>query len=184
MARPIRLFVSSSPDLAAEREAIGQSVAELPISVGWKIKHTPGAGERAGQALDFLARCDVCIVVLGADFAAPMGLEWQNALGGESLLLAYRKRGLYSPSAQQLLRKSAVAWTQFESTQELKTQVAQALAQTVLDSGETFGLHLRDIEGLLSVVDAAGEPRAGDDQAVPDRRRGADRGGVILGRDT
>ncbi len=34
MARPIRLFVSSSPDLAAEREALGQAVAELPVSVG------------------------------------------------------------------------------------------------------------------------------------------------------
>ena len=29
---PIRLFVSSSPDLAPEREALGQAVAELPIS--------------------------------------------------------------------------------------------------------------------------------------------------------
>jgi len=30
MTRPIRLFVSSSPGLAPEREALGQAVAELP----------------------------------------------------------------------------------------------------------------------------------------------------------
>lgn len=184
MARPIRLFVSSSPDMVSEREAVGQAVAGLPITVGWKIKHTPGAGEPAHEALDFLSRCDVCTVVLGADFAAPMGLEWQNAFGGERLVLAYRKRGLYSPSAQQLLRQSAVTWTQFESPQELKTQVTLALAQIVLDLGEQFGLHLRDVEAVLALVDAAGGPGDGEQQAVPDRRRGADRGGVILGRGT
>jgi hypothetical protein len=40
MFRSIRLFISSSPDLAAEREALGQTAAELPISVRFEIRHT------------------------------------------------------------------------------------------------------------------------------------------------
>jgi len=179
MTRPIRLFVSSSPDLAAEREALGQAVAELPVSVGWEIKHTPRAGEDALEALDFVERCDLYLVVLGADFAAPMGVEWQRALGAGRTLLAYRKDVLYSPSAQTLLRQSDVAWTEFQSPQELKVQVSRALAQVVLDRGEQFGLHLEDVEGLLALVKA----EEGETPADLDRRQGAERGGVILGHE-
>ena len=179
MARPIRLFVSSSPNLVPEREALGQAVAELPISVGWEIKHTPRPGEDAQEPLAFLETCDLVLVVLGADFAAPLGLEWRWAVGGGKPLLAYRKRVLYSPAAQKLLRESGVAWTPFENPQDLKTQATQALAQAVLDRGEQFGLRLEDVEGLVALVEIEEEEVSGE----PDRRRGAGRGGVILGRE-
>jgi hypothetical protein len=178
MARPIRLFVSSSPDLALEREALGQAVAELPVPVGWEVKHTPRPGDDAHGPLAFARRCDLYLVVLGADFAAPMGLEWRQALGAGKPLLAYRKRVLHSPSAQALLRQSDVAWTEFESPQELKAQATRALAQVILDRGEQFGLHIDDVELLLALVEAEEE----ETPAEPDRRRGAGRDGVILGR--
>jgi hypothetical protein len=177
MTGPIRLFVSSSPDLAPEREALGQAVAELPISVGSEIKHTPRPGEGAGEALAFLDRCDLYLVVLGADFAAPMGLEWREALSAGKPVLAYRKHVLHSPSAQKLLREWDVAWKEFESAQELKAHATQALAQAVLDRGEQFGLHVDDVEGLLALVEAEEE----ETPAEPDRRRGAGRDAVILG---
>ena len=178
MTEPIRLFVSSSPDLAPEREALGQAVAELWVSVGWEIKHTPRPGEDLDEALGFLARCDLFLVVLGADFAAPttfqrrhsdgapttfqrrhsdgapIGLEWRRALSGGKQALAYRKRVLHSSSAQQLLGEWDVAWTAFETPQELKAHATQALAQTLLDRGEEFGLHLDDVEGLMGLVEA------------------------------
>jgi len=178
MARPIRLFVSSSPDLAAEREALGQAVAELPVSVGWKIKHTPRAGEDAFEALDFVARCDLYLVILGADFAAPMGVEWERALDAGKTLLAYRKNVLHSPSAQTLLRRADVVWTEFQSPQELKVQVTRALAQAVLDRGEQFGLRLEDVEALMALVETEEET-----PTELDWRQGAERGGVILGRE-
>ncbi|HEY66970.1 MAG: hypothetical protein DRI79_00375 [Chloroflexi bacterium] len=182
MARPIRLFVSSSPDLAPEREALGQAVAELPVSVGWEIKHTPRPGEKAFEPLTFIERCDLYLVVLGADFAAPMGAEWQQARGAGKALLAYRKRVLYSPSAQTLLHRSSdVTWTEFQSPQELKAQVTRALAQALLDRGEQFGLHLDEVEALLALIGTEEEEGA---FAEPDQRRGAGRGAVILGRGT
>jgi hypothetical protein len=172
------LFVSSSPNLVAEREAIGQAVAELPVSVGWEIKHTPRAEQEAHEALAFIARSDLCLVVLGADFAAPMGLEWRQTLGTGKLLKAYRKRELRSPSAQQVPRQSGVSWTDFESPQALKAEVSQMLAQVLLDRGEQLGLNLTDVERLLALTGQEdGEP------AEPDRRRGAERGGVILRRE-
>jgi len=177
VTRSIRLFVSSSPDLAPEREALGQAVAELPVSLGWRIRHTPRPGEDVREALDFIERCDLCLVVLGADFSAPMGLEWRGALGAGKPVLAYRKQVLHSPSAQTLLRQSAVAWRPFESPQQLKALVRRALARILLDQGEQLGLHLDEVEALLALVGAEEET-----PAEPDRRRGAGRDGVILGR--
>lgn len=176
----IRLFASSSPDLAAEREALGQAVAELPISVGFEIMHTrPGEAADIGEALAFIEQCDLYVIVLGADFAAPMGIEWQRAQDALKPTLAYAKRELHSPSAQKLLREAGIAWTSFESPQALKAHATQALAQLLLDRGESFGLHVDDIDGLLTVLGKKDE----EPSDKPDRREGAGRGGIILGRE-
>jgi hypothetical protein len=180
MTRPIRLFVSSSPDLAPEREALGQAVAEMPISAGWEIRQTLRPNEDVQGSLDFIRRCDLFILILGADFAAPMGLEWQAVRGTGKPVLAYRKRVLRSPSAQQMLREARLAWGEIESAQELKAQVIRNLAQTLLDGSERFGLDLGDVEGLLGLVQVEEVVVP----AEPDRRRGAGRGGVILDRRT
>ena len=179
MARSIRLFVSSSPDLAAEREALGQAVAELPISTGWELKHTPDVGEDGREALAFIGHCDLYSTVLGSDFAAPMGLEWEWARKAGKPVLAFLKRRRRSPSAQSHLRNSTVAWTEFESAIELKGRLTRALAQILLDRGEQFGLHLDDITGLLAETEQVQEGLT----VEPDRLHGAGKGGVILSRD-
>jgi len=178
MGGGIRLFVSSSPDLAAEREAVGQAVAGLPVAVGWEIKHTPRAGEEPLEAQAFVEHCDLLLVVLGADFAAPMGLEWQGAVNAGKPVLAYCKQVLHSPAAQTVLRRTEVAWTEFRSPQQLKAQVIRGLAQAVLDQGERLGLRMEDVEGLLAL--AKPEEQKERKPAEPDRREGAGRGGVIL----
>jgi len=78
------------------------------------------------------------------------------------------------------MRQSGISWTEFESPQALKAQVIQALAQTLLDRSEQFGLHLGDVEGLLALAEA----REAETPTEPDQRRGAGRGGVILDRRT
>ena len=178
MGGGIRLFVSSSPDLLTEREAVGQAVAELPIVVGWEIKHTPRPGEDALEAQAWVERCDLFVVVLGADFAAPMGLEWQGAVNAGKPVLAYCKQVLHSPAAQTVLRRTEVAWTEFQSPPQLKAQVTRGLAQAVLDEGERLGLRMEDVEGLLAL--ARPEEQKVAKPAGPDRREGAGRGGVIL----
>ncbi len=178
MANPIRLFVSSSPEVAAEREALGQVAAELPILVGWEIKHTPGPGDAIAEALAFAGECDLFLVILGSDFAAPMGLEWQLARDSGAAVMPYRKRVMTSPSAQSLLRRREVDWVLFGDVAEFKAQVTTDLAQAVLDRAERFGLHLDEVEGLVARLAADLEGPG----AKPDDRRGAERGGVILGR--
>jgi len=178
MARPVRLFVSSSPELAAEREALGQVAAELPIRIGWEIKHTPGPGDDAGEAFAFLGTCDLAIVILGADFAAPMGLEWQLAEAAGTAVAAYRKRTMPSPSAKALLRRSHVDWCEFSDTAEFRDRVKTDLRQSIIDRAERFGLLLDEVEALVATLDESERGEGGE----PDARRGAERGGVILGR--
>jgi hypothetical protein len=180
MAGPIYLFVSSSPDLAAEREALGQAVAELPISVGFEIMHTkPGETDDIDETLAFIERCDLYVIVLGGDFAAPMGLEWQRSQNTLRPTLAYAKRELHSPSAQKLLRESGMTWTPFDSPHTLKPHATQALAQMILERGERLGLHVEDVNSLLAVVGEKGQ----EPSEKPDLREGAGRGGIILGRE-
>jgi hypothetical protein len=145
MRRSMHLFVSSSPDLAPEREVLGQAVTGLPVSIGWEIKHTPGPSEDAWEGLAFIDSCDLYLILLGADFAAPMGLEWERARRTRRPMLAYRKERRHSPSAQSLLRQSNVPWTEFESPGELKGRITRALARLLLDRGEQLGLHVEDV---------------------------------------
>jgi hypothetical protein len=49
-------------------------VAELPISAGFEIMHTTPDAD-IGETLAFIEQCDLYAILLGADFAAPMGLE-------------------------------------------------------------------------------------------------------------
>ncbi|HEY76774.1 MAG TPA: DUF4062 domain-containing protein [Thermoflexia bacterium] len=178
MPRSIRLYVSSSPDLAPEREALGRAVATLPVSLGWEIRHTPLVGEPEGDSLSFVASCDLFVVLLGADFAAPMGSEWQEARRHRRLMLAFSKRVARSPSAQWVFYQKGVEWEPFDSPAELERLLVRRLARTLLDVGERLDLHLSDVEGLLALLAEESEE---EEPKEPDRRSGAGRSGIILG---
>jgi hypothetical protein len=161
---------------------VGRVVADLPVEVGWEIKHTVGPGEDDRVALAFVERCDFYLLLLGGDFAAPMGLELRKAQRQGKRVLAYRKDVPHSPSARQLLRQSDVTWTTFQTLVELKREASQALAEAILDRGERFGLHVSEVQALLEITGSEG-PK-GEAPRENDRRRGAGRGAVILGRGT
>lgn len=186
MARAIRLFVSCSPDLAPEREAIGRMVAGLPVSVGWELDYTPLPPEDRNAGLIAASQADIVLVLLGRDFAAPMGAEWNAATtadpitGHKPALLAIRKSVNLSPSAALHLRESKACGTQweiFQTPDELSAIVLPRLAQILLDRQTMFGLELPEVEGLLAV--AGSTPHT---ESPTDSRRGAGQGGVILGR--
>jgi len=163
-----------------EREMVGLAVAELPISQGWEIRHTPRPDESTAEALAFLASCDLYVLILGTDFAAPMGLEWNEAQRTGKVLLTYRKLVLHSPAAQEFIRRAEVDWVDFTSPHEFKERFSRELVQMLLDRGEVFGLHVEDVEALLALVQQ--EEKETPAPADLERRRGAGRGGIILGR--
>lgn len=185
MSRPLRLFVSATPDLEAEREVIGQVVARLPVTVGWEIKRTPRRGEPLPPALEAVTACDFYLFLLGKDIAAPAGVEWDVARRAGKKPLAYVKDVLHTPAAQVFLRDTRVAWTRFASDEELWELVQAALVERLLERAPAYGLSAVEHEALAALLQKQKEEQPPTESpAVEGRPKGAAGGGVILGPDS
>jgi hypothetical protein len=197
MSGPIHLYVSSSSDLYAEREAIGQIVAALPMTLGWQISYTPFPSSLAQETpalLDIaelgkrIEDFDLYALVLGQDFTAPMGFEARSALargqrpkGGGHFLGAYRKECTRSPSARDAVRTLEVSWKPYADLVAFGKAFRNDLVQTLLDVGPSLGLVLVDVALLLKSRQAEGdESKAVGGDAAQDH---AGHSGRILGRE-
>ncbi|MBN1639789.1 MAG: hypothetical protein JXA09_01045 [Anaerolineae bacterium] len=180
--RKVRLFVSSSPDLVAEREVVSQVVAQLPLTIGWQIDHTPLPGEGAPAGDARAAACDLYVMLVGQDFAAPMGAELARATRAERQRLYYRKLCAPSPSAQDAVRRVRAEWRSFSTLDALRRWFQHDLLQALLRRAEELGLDMVELERLLSL--AQEETGALQGPPEPGAERGeAGRSGIILGRE-
>jgi hypothetical protein len=180
MSKPVHLFVSSSPELQSEREAVGQIVATLPLDIGWRIDHTPAPGRSPSEGSS--ATCDVYALVLGQDFAAPMGAELRQAAAVGKEPMAFRRKASHSPSAQDALRRLNVQWREYTTAGEFRTLFAQALIRAVVGQATQLGLALDEVERLMKLVE--GNTDETDEGGAEGRRRTeAGQSGVILGRE-
>jgi len=197
MSGPIHLYVSSSSDLYAEREAIGQIVAALPMTLGWEISYTPLSGSLAQETPAMLDVAELgrriedlhlYALVLGQDFTAPMGFEVRGALargrrpkGGGHLIGAYRKECTQSPSARDAVRTLEVPWKPYANLAAFGEAFRNDLVRTLLDVGPSLGLILVDVALLLkSQPTEREEAKAVGGDAGQDH---AGRSGRILGRE-
>jgi len=191
MIKPIRLYVSSSPDLSAEREAIARVVAALPLAIGWQIGHTPLPGQLGGAGVVTVQECDLYAVLLGHDFSAPMGQELRVARSLSRVpFAAYRYDFTLSPSAQDALRTLDLDWKRVSSTggcfvsARFEAMFRRDLLEALLEQATTLGLKLGEVRRLLDEAregDAGREDRTAD--RVDRRRDEAGRSGRILGRE-
>jgi hypothetical protein len=186
MPRPIHLYVSSSPDLTVEREVVAQVVATMPLTIGWRIGHTPLPGQLGSESVARVEDCHLYAVILGHDFAAPMGQELRLAVArGRSPFAAYRYECTLSPSALDALRTLDLTWQRFSSPEELRARFRRDLLQAVLKQATMLRLELDEVQRLL---EQAREIEADADQSATGRRPGrrrteAGRSGRILGRE-
>lgn len=197
VSKPIHLYVSSSPDLSVEREAIAQVVAALPLAIGWRIGHTPLPGQLESASTAAVEECDLYALLLGHDFSAPMGQELRLARAlGRAPFGAYRFECTLSPSAQDALRTLDLAWQRFSSAEQFRTMFRRDLLQAVLRQATTLGLALGEVERLMEQKRQPDAPRLrgaasgadADDsgagaERVDRRRSEAGRSGRILGRE-
>ena len=182
MSKPIHLFVSSSPDLQPEREVVGQIVAQLPLTLGWQIDHTPMPGDSSISDIARVAVCDLYVLILGQDFAAPMGAELGQALNLGRKPLAYRKKCSLSPSSQDAVRRLDIEWRPFSSPDLLRVWLTRDLLQALLQQAMALGLDLHELEEQLKLAQEEAD-RASPQRGTERRRGEAGRSGVILGRE-
>ncbi|MCS6963355.1 hypothetical protein [Thermoflexus sp.] len=179
MAEPIRLFVTSSPELEAEREVAGQVVAGLPVRLGWEIRHTPRPGEALAPALAAVETAHLYVFILGMDYSAPMGLEWAQAVRAKKRKLVFVKEVAHSPAAALWISEHSeeVDWVSFDSLASFRLSFERHLIRALLDLAEALRLHLDEIEGLRARLKAL-------EEAVPEAptvAHGAERSAIILG---
>ena len=76
-SRPVIVYISAASDLMAEREALARLIAELPVTLSWRIVQTPIRAEIPD--LEALPAADLYFLIMGGDIRAPVGLEWLTA---------------------------------------------------------------------------------------------------------
>ncbi len=177
MTKPIHLFVSSSPDLVEEREMVGQVIAQIGLNIGWRIGHTPRLGAEAEERALWVEECDIYAILLGQDFAAPMGEELLKVLSKQVKPLAYHKLRTPSPSTLNTLHHIPLRWKHFVTPAQFRTLFTRDLLKALIDQAEKLELNLADLAGMLRLLEPP--PPLPTVTATGD----AGQGGVILGRE-
>jgi hypothetical protein len=176
MAEKLRLFVSATQDLEAERAVIGRAIADLPVKIGVEIRRTPVHGASYDDIFELIANCDRVYFLMGRDITAPAGAEWHLAWKLERDVLPLRTPGARTPAAQQFMRAAFVEWTTFRTHAELARLITLDLTRILNHPTNRYGLTVPDLE-LLSLhaqrilqqrPDTGGEPG------------GAEGGGILL----
>ena len=168
MAEILRLFVSATNDLEAERALIGRAVADLPVHIRMEIRRTPAAGARYDDIYELVANVDRFYFLMGADITAPAGAEWHLAWQLERSVLPIQKQIRRSPAAREFLFNAPLPWQTYQSATQLLQIVALDLVSLLRHPLNRYGLSVNELE-LLALH-----------QEQIKRSTAAEGGGVIL----
>lgn len=176
MAETLRLFISATSDLEAERNIIGTTLAQLPAHNRVELRRTPAAGDTYSNIFERIANCDRVFFLLGQDITAPAGQEWYLALELERHVVPLRKETPMTPAGLSFLRGSLVKWQTFRHTADLEQIVGRNLIRTLLNPHNRYGLSLTERQ-LLQAHRFHNPPAEKAPVA-----HGAEGGGVLLDR--
>lgn len=178
MEKELAVYVSAAGEMDAECELLGQLLADMPKSIKWIIKRTPGPYERGNPDLEALRRSQFYFILLGLDVTAPIGVECRVAQRADLATFAFRNVSrMPSPAASAFYRDSGTRWLDYQTPLEFIRALERSLITQLIDGTPGYGLGLEEIEELSRRLDALGGEAEGPDD---EERRGAGRGGVIL----
>jgi len=174
----LAIYVSASPEMDVECELLGQLLADVPKSVKWSIKRTPGYHQHENPDIEGLRAGQFYVILLGMDITAPIGVEWLAARDAGLITFAFRKLDTTpSPAAAYFARDSGISWLPYHTPHGFVNRFERALITRLIEGSPGYGLDLADIEELserLKRCEHEIERAEGED------RRGAGKGGVIL----
>lgn len=182
--RPVTIYISAAPELMAEREALAQMIAKLPVTLAWHIVQTPREGELVDrQALQIAG---LFFLIMGSDIRAPIGTEWYLAQQTRRQTFPFLKQGVsHTPAGQVFVRDVRVPWRSFANTGQLSQQAQQLLIDHLLLHAVEYELTPAEITELEKRL-AAGSPQteeakgAGHSAILISRERYMPNEGVIL----
>jgi len=177
MPETLRLFVSATNDLEAERAVIGRAIAQLPVQIGIEIRRTPVSGASYETIYELISNVDRVYFLMGEDITAPAGAEWFSAWKLEKSILPLRRVSRRTPAAQNFLRGIPVQWTPFYTGHELARIVTLDLIRILNHSQNRYGLNVTELELLELHRQRA---QAANENTRPIEPGGAEGGGVLL----
>ncbi len=176
MAETLRLFISATSDLEAERNLLGTTLAQLPAQNRVEIRRTPAAGDTYSNIFERIANCDRVFFLLGQDITAPAGQEWYLALELERHIIPLRKDVTMTPAGLSFLRGSLVKWQIFRNAADLEQMVTRILIRTLLNPNNRYGLTMTERHMLQN------HRYHSLTKEETSRPQGAEGGGVLLDR--
>jgi len=174
----VLLYMSAAPDLALERETLNTAIIEIPTSLGWRIKQTPGPDEKLDA--DAVAHAEVHLLIMGSDIRAPVGAEWLTARQAGRTPRLFLKQGILHTLAATVfindLERHA-DWHPYKDIADLRRQVLKLLAEHILDRAEYYRLNPDEFQKLRAWGKQIDKT---EKKAVDQTRGGAGASSVVL----
>ncbi|CAN5777065.1 hypothetical protein BH10CHL1_BH10CHL1_34980 [soil metagenome] len=178
MAETLRLFVSATNDLEAERAVIGRAVAQLPVQIGIEIRRTPVRGADYETIHELISNVDRVYFLMGQDITAPAGAEWFLAWKLERSVLPLRRLHRPTPAASDFMRMAPIRWMPFQTGEDVGRIVTLDLVRILQHPQNRYGLSLTELELLNTYGQRVNNAHASG--AKPLDPGGAEGGGVLL----
>ena len=182
MSETLRIFVSATSDLDAERAIIGRALAEMPVQIRAEIRRTPVEGAKYDDMWEQIGNVDRVYFLMGSDITAPAGAEWHLALQLERSLLPLRAAHTrLTPAGQEFIHKNPfVRWQEFDSAAELAQLVTLDLVQILNHRTNRYGLSIAELETLQLHGERLQKRAATHAARMAREPGGAEGGGVII----
>ena len=147
----------------AEREALAQMIATLPVALPRHIVQTPAEAEPID--LESLRTANLYFLIMGADIRAPVGLELHTAQQAGQSVAAYFKQNIpYTPAGQVFTRQARLNWQPFSDATNLSRQIRQIIVKYLLQQAITYALTPTEI-AQLERIQHTPEPQEQNAQA-------------------
>jgi hypothetical protein len=173
--RPVTIYISAAPELMAEREALAQMIAKLPVTLAWHIVQTPREGELVDR--EALQIASLFFLIMGSDIRAPIGSEWYLAQQTRRQTLPFLKQGVVrTPAGQIFVRDIQIPWLPFASVAQLSRQAQQLLIDHLLLHAVEYALTPAEIAELEKRLTTA-------IPTEPEAAKGAGHSAILISRE-
>ena len=156
----LHLYISAASDLVQERESLSHAVAEIPVTLGWRVIQSPAHGEAVD--IDAVAQADFHILLLGSDIRAPVGLEWRLARRANRLPVTFLKQEVVrTMAALDYIRylEEQTTWRKYKDIIDLHRQALHLLAEHILTQAVYYALKPAESEKLTAWVKTLDTPK-------------------------
>lgn len=178
MVDEIKVYISAAPELGRERDLLGRLIAEIPVTLGWRIVQTPTRGEPVDG--EVIRTADIHLLIIGSDIRAPIGFEWLTARrSGRNPWLFLKQTVLRTTAAQDFVRRVGEQgdWNVFKHGGELRRTAEQLIAAHILDRTSLYNIQGKELDKF---IEWKNELEKKPEEVVDDPRRGAGDSGVII----